>query len=76
MKKQNDKQLAWSRQKIEVSMRSIRVKFLLILLAVITLPAVVFALSDPTDQNIEVAAEVGGSGLTMASMALVGNLMD
>lgn len=60
--------------KVQMAMRSLRVKFMLILVAMITLPAVTFAALDPTDQNIELAAEVGGGGLTIATMALVGNI--
>ena len=74
MKKMNNKQLAWSGLKVQVAIRSLQVKFLLGLMVMITLPAVAFAISNPSDENIELAAEVGGGGLTVASMALVGNI--
>lgn len=74
MKKQNHKQLEWSRQKVLLALRSARVRFLMLLVGVLILPAVTMAITDPTDKNIEVAAELGGTGVTFASMALVGNI--
>lgn len=70
----NKKQLAWSDRKVGQALGKARVRFVMILFMVFAIPAVTFAVSDPSRDNIKVAAEVTGSGTALAGMALIGNI--
>lgn len=49
-------------------------RFVLILALLFALPAIGFAVTDPTRDNLMTAAEVGGGGTALAGMALIGNI--
>ena len=70
----NKKQIAWSDRKVGQALGRARMKFVMILFLVFALPAITFAVSDPTKDNVKAAIEVTGSGTTLAGMALIGNI--
>ena len=70
----NAKQRAWSDRKIAQALGRAQTRFVLILALLFALPAISFAVSDPTRDNIKIAAEVTGSGTALAGMGLIGNI--
>ena len=76
MKAINAKQRAWSDRKVAQALGRARTRFVLILALLFALPAISFAVSDPTRDNIKIAAEIGGSGTALAGMSLIGNISE
>jgi hypothetical protein len=72
--KMNKKQIAWSDRKVGQALGKARVRLFMILLMAFAVPAVTFAVNDPSRDNIKVAAEVTGSGAVLAGMGLIGNI--
>lgn len=70
----NAKQKAWSDRKVAQALRKAQTRFVLVLALLFALPAISFAVTDPTRENIKIAAEVGGGGLGLAGMGLIGNI--
>ncbi len=74
-KKQNKKQLAWSKKKENQARKGLYRNFFLILTGLLVVSVAVAAFTcSPIDWDAIVTVLTGGSGLTWATMATIGNL--